>query len=140
VSKGTASAPSGSTQFLTVILAVDPEAAERLALAENSGYLRYMVRSGADHTQTLVVPADLASLMIPAPVPAGQIIATEITPTNTKVGDTLDVKITVKNTSDKPLQTMGPRPASPMSRARPTSLSSSPQIPVNGGWLSARKG
>jgi pilus assembly protein CpaB len=108
--KGTPSAPSESTQFLTVILAVDPEAAERLALAENSGYLRYMVRSGADHTQTLVVPADLASLMIPAPVPAGQIIATEITPTNTKVGDTLDVKITVKNTSDKPLQTMGPAP------------------------------
>src|SRR5207248_2048483 len=39
-----------------------------------------------------------------------QIIATEISPTNTKVGDTLDVKITVKNTSDKPLQTMGPAP------------------------------
>src|SRR5262249_47938089 len=35
---------------------------------------------------------------------------TQISPTNTKVGDTLDISITVKNSSDKPLQTMGPEP------------------------------
>jgi hypothetical protein len=46
----------------------------------------------------------------PAPVVNGAIIATEITPTNTKVGDVMDISITVKNTSDKPLQTMGPEP------------------------------
>ena len=41
---------------------------------------------------------------------AAQIIAADISPTNLKVGDSIDVKITVKNTSDKPLQTMGPEP------------------------------
>ena len=57
-----------------------------------------------------MVPADLSTLASPIQVAAGQILATEISPTNTKVGDTIDVKITVKNTSDKPLQTMGPEP------------------------------
>jgi hypothetical protein len=37
-------------------------------------------------------------------------VTATISPTNTKVGDTINVKITVKNTSDKPLQTMGPEP------------------------------
>ena len=57
-----------------------------------------------------MVPADLSTLVSPVQVAAGQILATEISPSNTKVGDTIDVKITVKNTSDKPLQTMGPEP------------------------------
>jgi hypothetical protein len=56
------------------------------------------------------MPADLTTLASPIQVAAGQIIATEISPTNTKVGDILDIKITVRNTSDKPLQTMGPEP------------------------------
>jgi pilus assembly protein CpaB len=102
--------PFAAAQTRTVTLAVDPEAAERLALAEDYGHLRYIVRPGAERTQSSVVPADLGTLVSPIQVAAGQIIATEISPTNTKVGDTLDVKITVKNTSDKPLQTMGPEP------------------------------
>jgi pilus assembly protein CpaB len=97
-------------QTRTVTLAVDPEAAERLALAEDYGHLRYIVRPGTERTQSSVVPADLTTLVSPLQVAAGQIIATEISPTNTKVGDTLDVSITVRNTSDKPLQTMGPEP------------------------------
>jgi hypothetical protein len=64
----------------------------------------------AERTQSSVVPADLTTLTSPLQVAAGQIIATEISPTNTKVGDTIDIKVTVKNTSDKPLQTMGPSP------------------------------
>jgi hypothetical protein len=39
-----------------------------------------------------------------------RIIATEISPTNIKTGDTIDIKITVENTSDKLLPTMGPEP------------------------------
>lgn len=39
-----------------------------------------------------------------------RITAATIGPTNTKVGDTLDISVTVENTSDKPLQTMGPEP------------------------------
>ena len=105
-----ASIPYASPQTRTITLAVDPEAAERLALAEDYGHLRYIVRPGTERTQSSVVPADLGTLASPIQVAAGQIIATEISPTNTKVGDTLDISITVKNTSDKPLQTMGPEP------------------------------
>jgi hypothetical protein len=105
-----ASVPFAPAQTRTVTLAVDPEAAERLALAEDYGKLRYIVRPGAERTQSAVMPADLTTLASPIQVAAGQIISTEITPTNTKVGDTLDIKITVRNTSDKPLQTMGPEP------------------------------
>src|SRR5579859_4655629 len=105
-----ASVPFAPAQTRTVTLAVDPEAAERLALAEDYGKLRYIVRPGAERTQSDVMPADLTTLASPIQVAAGQIIATEISPTNTRVGDTLDVTITVKNTSDKPLQTMGPEP------------------------------
>ena len=105
-----ASVPFAAAGTRTVTLAVDPEAAERLALAEDYGHLRYIVRPGAERNQSSVLPADLTTLASPIQVAAGQIIATEISPTNTKVGDTLDIKITVKNTSDKPLQTMGPEP------------------------------
>jgi pilus assembly protein CpaB len=105
-----ASVPYAPAQTRTLTLAVDPEAAERLALAEDYGKLRYVVRPGAERTQSAVMPADLTTLASPIQVAAGQIIATEISPTNTKVGDTLDIKITVRNTSDKPLQTMGPEP------------------------------
>jgi len=97
-------------QTRNLTLAVDPEAAERLALAEDYGHLRYIVRPQAERNQSAVVPADLSTLVSPVQVAAGQIVATEISPSNTKVGDTIDVKITVKNTSDKPLQTMGPEP------------------------------
>jgi Flp pilus assembly protein CpaB len=105
-----ASVPFAPSQTRTVTLAVDPEAAERLALAEDYGKLRYIVRPGSERTQSAVNPADLTTLASPIQVAAGQIIATEISPTNTKVGDTLDIKVTVRNTSDKPLQSMGPEP------------------------------
>src|SRR5438309_8009718 len=106
-----ASVPFAPAQTRSVTLAVDPEAAERLALAEDYGKLRYIVRPGAERTQSSVIPADLSTLTSPIQVAAGQIIATEISPTNAKVGDTLNISITVKNTSDKPLQTMGPEPS-----------------------------
>jgi Flp pilus assembly protein CpaB len=105
-----AAVPVAPAQTRTVTLAVDPEAAERLALAEDYGKLRYVVRPESERAQSSVLPADLTTLASPIQVAAGQIVATEISPTNTKVGDTIDIKITVKNTSDKPLQTMGPSP------------------------------
>src|SRR5438270_103480 len=105
-----ASVPFAPAQTRTITLAVDAEAAERLALAEDYGHLRYIVRPGSERTQSSVIPADLTTLTSPIQVAAGQIVATEIRPTNAKVGDTLDVSITIRNTSDKPLQTMGPEP------------------------------
>jgi len=57
-----------------VPLAVDPEAAERLALAEDYGHLRYIVRPGSERTQSSVNPADLTTLTSPIQVAAGQIV------------------------------------------------------------------
>jgi Flp pilus assembly protein CpaB len=102
--------PVAPPQTRTVTLAVTPESAERLALAEEHGHLRYIIRPTGERSQNSVLPADLTTLASPLQAVAAQIIATEISPTNVKVGDTLTVKITVKNTSDKPLQTMGPQP------------------------------
>jgi pilus assembly protein CpaB len=102
--------PVAPPETRTVTLAVTPEAAERLALAEAHGSLRYLIRPTGERMQNAVLPADLGTLSSPLQVAAAQIVATEITPTNVKVGDTISVKITLKNTSDKPLQTMGPQP------------------------------
>lgn len=93
-----------------VTLAVSPEAAERLALAEVHGSLRYIARPPTERDQSAILPADLSTLLSPIQAASAAIVATEIGPTNVKVGDTLTVKITVRNTSDKPLQTQGPQP------------------------------
>jgi Flp pilus assembly protein CpaB len=102
--------PVTPPQARTVTVAVAPEAAERLALAESNGALRYIIRPTGDRSQNSVVPADLGTLASPLAAASAQIIATEISPTNVHVGDTITVKVTVKNTSDKPLTTMQPSP------------------------------
>jgi pilus assembly protein CpaB len=102
--------PVAPPQTRTVTVAVAPEAAERLALAEDYGRLRYIIRPAGERSQHAIVPADLGTLASPLQAAAAEIVASEISPTNVRVGDTITVKITVKNTSDKPLQTMGPQP------------------------------
>src|SRR5207302_2485614 len=102
--------PAAPPQAWTVTLAVAPEAVERLALAKDYGHLSYVVRPVSERTQQSLVPADLGTLANPIEATAAEILATEISPTNVKVGDTVTVKITIRNTSDKPLQTMGPPP------------------------------
>jgi Flp pilus assembly protein CpaB len=103
-------APIAGVQARTVTVAVAPEAVERLALAQAYGQLSYVIRPTSERTQQSLVPADLATLASPIEATQAEIIATEISPTNVNVGETLTIKITVKNTSDKPLQTMGPAP------------------------------
>jgi Flp pilus assembly protein CpaB len=102
--------PAAPPQAKTVTLAVAPEAVERLALAKDYGHLSYVIRPTSERTQQSLVPADLGTLANPIEATAAEILATEISPTNVKVGDTVTVKITIRNTSDKPLQTMGPQP------------------------------
>jgi Flp pilus assembly protein CpaB len=102
--------PAAPPQAKTVTLAVAPEAVERLALAKDYGHLSYVIRPVSERTQHALVPADLGTLGNPIAATAAEILATEISPTNVKVGDTVTVKITIRNTSDKPLQTMGPQP------------------------------
>jgi Bacterial SH3 domain len=110
VASATDRLPSAPPQAKTLTLAVAPEAVERLALAKDYGHLSYVIRPRSDLSQQALLPADLSTLNSPIEATAAEILATEISPTNVKVGDTLAVKITVKNTSDKPLQTMGPPP------------------------------
>ena len=102
--------PAAPPTARTVTLAVAPEAVERLALAQEYAHLSYVIRPTSERSQPSLLPADLGTVASPLEAAAAQILATEISPTNVKVGDTLTVKITVKNTSDKPLQTMGPAP------------------------------
>ena len=106
----TPAAVKAAPKAKTVTLAVEPEAAERLALAEDMGNLRYALRRAGDGDAPNVAPADLATIKSPITPAKAEIIAVEISPTNVKVGDSVHVKITVKNTSDKPLQTEGPAP------------------------------
>jgi hypothetical protein len=102
--------PVAPPETRSVTLAVTPEAAERLALAESFGNLHYLIRPTGEINQNSTVPADLGTLASPLQAASAQIVATEISPTNVKVGDTINVSVTVKNSSDKPLQTMGPQP------------------------------
>ncbi len=81
-----------------------------MALAEDNGELRYIVRPSGEREQSSVVAVDLSMVPNPVEEAAGQITAVEISPTNIKVGDTIDVKVTVKNTSNQPLQTQDPQP------------------------------
>jgi hypothetical protein len=100
---------TNGARILTIAIA--PEAAERLALAETYGSLRYIARPTGERDQSAVLPADLSTLSSPVQAASAEIIASEISPTTVKVGDTIDIKITVKNISDKPLQTQGPQPS-----------------------------
>jgi Flp pilus assembly protein CpaB len=101
---------AASTKTKTVTLAVEPEAAERLALAEDMGNLRYVLRRSGETATPNVAPADLATIRSPITPASAEVVAVELSPTNVKVGDSVHVKVTVKNTSDKPLQTQGPAP------------------------------
>lgn len=94
----------------TVTLAVTPESAQRLALAEDLGRLRYALRRTGETGAASVTAADLGTIQSPLQPASAEIVAVELSPANMKVGDTLTVKITVKNTSDKPLQTQAPAP------------------------------
>ncbi|MBI4491269.1 MAG: Flp pilus assembly protein CpaB [Chloroflexi bacterium] len=105
-SSGVPSAPKART----VTVAVTPESAERLVLAEAMGQLRYMLRRAGESGALDVAPADLGTIKSPIQPASAEIVAVEISPTNVKVGDTVNVKITVKNTSNQPMKTQGPNP------------------------------
>src|SRR5437879_5719731 len=81
-------------------LAVAPEAAERLALAETYGNLRYIARPVGERDQSAVLPADLSTLSSPIVAASAEIVATEISPSAVQVGGPIDVKITIRTTSD----------------------------------------
>ena len=97
-------------QAKTVTLAVSPEEAQRLVLAESHGSLRLALRPAKDSTIINMPPSLLSSIQAPLNPAEGMITGVEISPTNARVGDTMTVKITVKNTSNGILRTQGPGP------------------------------
>jgi hypothetical protein len=106
---GTGGLPS-APRARTVTLAVRPEAAQRLALAEDLGNLRYALRPAGERVLLNVPSTDLGTIRSPLTPPSAEIVATEISPPNARVGDTLTVRMTVRNTSDRLLESQGPDP------------------------------
>lgn len=104
-----ASAPA-QPQAKTVTLAVSPEEAQRLLLAEARGDLRMALRPVKEGTIVDLPPALLSTIRTPLEASEALITAVDIAPTNARVGDMLTVRVQVKNTSTAPLRTQEPRP------------------------------
>ncbi|HVC34463.1 MAG TPA: Flp pilus assembly protein CpaB [Chloroflexota bacterium] len=94
----------------TVTIAVTPEQAERVVLAQAKGSFNYALRPAKDTSVVEIPEATLSTLAGPIQKPTALIESVEISPTNAKPGDILTVKIAVKNTSDKPIQSQAPDP------------------------------
>lgn len=94
----------------SVTLAVSPEEAQRLVLAEGMGKLRLALRATKETALVDLPEATLSSIRNPVQADAAVITAVDISPTNARAGDTLKVQITVKNTSNAPLRSQGPNP------------------------------
>ena len=97
-------------QAKTVTLAVTPEEAQRLVLAEARGSLRLALRPAKEVTRVDLPPALLGTIQSPLEPAQALITGVEISPTNARVGDTMVVRVTVKNTSTASLRTQGPGP------------------------------
>lgn len=93
----------------TVTLAVTPEEAQRLALADQVGQLRLAVRAPNDTTTSDTAETTITTLRGPVEVSTAQIQSVRFSPTTLKAGDTLKVEIAVKNTSDKPIKSQEPK-------------------------------
>ena len=85
--------------------AVQPNAATSLADVQGK------VTTALSVAGEQILTHRLASAAVTIPgQPGAEIVAAQLGPTDLKVGDVIDVSITITNTSDKPLQTTGPDP------------------------------
>ena len=94
----------------TVTLAVSPDEAERLVLAEKNGQIRFALRPAADSSIANLQDATLSTIRTNIAPAAALITGVRISPTDLRAGDTLKVEITVKNTSDKTIASQDPKP------------------------------
>jgi pilus assembly protein CpaB len=94
----------------TVTLAVTPEQAERLILAEQQGRLSLALRPTGDTTTVEIPEATLSTIRSPLQQQVAEITGVTMSPTNARAGDTLTITITVKNTSNEVIHTQGPNP------------------------------
>ena len=102
--------PKAQPGARSVTVAVTPEEAQRLVLAESLGKLRLVLRPIQEGTTVTLPEATLGTIRNPIQDAVAVITAVDISPTNARAGDTLKVQITVKNTSNQVLSTQGPNP------------------------------
>lgn len=102
--------PQAQPQAKTVTLAITPEEAQRLVLAEARGALRLALRPVKEGTIATLPAALLSTIQSPLEASDALITAIDISPTNARVGDTMVIRVAVKNTSTAPLRTQGPNP------------------------------
>lgn len=94
----------------SVTLAVSPEEAQRLFLAEANGKLRLALRPSQDAGRVDIQEATLSSVRSPLRQGAAQITGVSMSPVTLSAGDTMKVEITVKNVSNATIKTQGPEP------------------------------
>ena len=114
---GTASAapaqktnPQPQPAAKSVTLAVTPEEAQRLFLAESYGKIRLALRPTQEKSMVDLQEATLASVRSPLKQGAAQITAASLSPVSLNAGDTMKVEITVKNVSNATIKSQGPEP------------------------------
>ncbi|MBI2303769.1 MAG: Flp pilus assembly protein CpaB [Chloroflexi bacterium] len=94
----------------TVTLAVTPEEAQRLFLAESNGKIRLALRANQERTRVDLTEATLSTIRSPLRQGAAEITAVSISPVTLNAGDVMKVEITVKNISNAPIRSQGPEP------------------------------
>ncbi|MDP2661040.1 MAG: Flp pilus assembly protein CpaB, partial [Dehalococcoidia bacterium] len=94
----------------TVTLALTPEEAQRLFLAEAYGKIRLALRPIEERSRVDLQEATLSSVRSPLRQGAAQITAASISPATLNAGDLMKVEITVKNVSNATVKSQGPEP------------------------------
>ena len=94
----------------TVTLAVSPEEAQRLVLADAYGKIRLALRPNREKTVVDLPEATLSTLRIPLQQGVAQVTALTMTPTTLLAGDLMKVELTVKNVSTTTVKSQGPEP------------------------------
>ncbi len=94
----------------TVTVAVTPEEAQRLFLAESYGELRLALRPNKEKSMVDLPEATLSTIRTPLRQGAAQITAVSIEPATLNAGDVMKVEISVKNVSNATIRSQGPDP------------------------------
>ncbi len=102
--------PKPVPEAKSVTVAVDPEEAQRLVLAEERGSLRLALRPYKEAAVVDLPEATLKSISSPLKQGQAQITGVSISPTRVKAGETIKIEATVKNISTSTIKSQGPEP------------------------------
>lgn len=94
----------------SITLAVTPEEAQRIFLAESNGKIRLALRPEDERSRVDLQEATLASVRSPLHQGSAQITGVAISPATLNAGEVMKVEITVKNISNATIKSQGPEP------------------------------